>query len=225
MTKQTIEHYIEMLKIKENRFFCGIAVSCLLDIVLSVFYFIQAVCFGGNLWNFSNTIYYILLLVGKVCLLIWGRNEDSLNGVCKAASIILILTGIFAMGRTYQYIKMDRILTFSSTIYILNGIILILRMLIHPLFQIHSKKEPSGKSELHTDLLNPIRRGYTLAENLIAFSLLFTNLITIYGWDADSDLILSNILQGQVIGLIILATGINLLIKSTKMRNQSKQIV
>ncbi len=223
MTKQMIEHYIEMLKIKENRFFCGIGVSCLLDIVLAVFYLIQAVGFDGNLWRFSNAVYYILLLTGKIDLLIWGRNEDSLKGACKAASIILILTGIFAMGRTYQYIKMDRILTFSHSIYILNGIILILRMLSYPLFQTHSKKEPSEKPGPHTDLLHPIRRGYTWAENLIAFSLLFTNLITIYGWDADSDLILSNILQGQAIGLIILTTGINLLLKSIKMCNQSEE--
>ncbi len=98
-------------------------------------------------------------------------------------------------------------------------------MLIYPLFQIHSKKKPSDKPESHTALLNPIRRGYTWAENLIAFSLLFTNLITIYGWDADNDLILSNILQGQAIGLIILATGINLLLKSTKMCNQTEPLV
>ena len=222
MAKQMIEHYIEMLKIKKNRFFCGIAVSCLLDIVLTAFYFIQAVGFGASLWHFSNTVYYVLLLTGKIGLLIWGRNEDSLKGACKAASIILIVTGIFAMGRTYQYIKMDRILTFSHSIYILNGIILILRMLSYPLFQIHSKKEPSEKSGPHANLLNPIRRGYTWAEYLIAFSLLFTNLITIYGWDADSDLILSNVLQGQAIGLIILTTGINLLLKSTKMCNRSE---
>ena len=222
MIKQTIEHYIETLKNKENRFFYGIAVSCLLDIVLAVFYFAQAVGFDGSLWHFSNTVYYVLLLSGKIGLLIWGRTEDSLKGACKAASIILILTGVFAMGRTYQYIKMDRILTFSHFIYILNGIILILRMLIYPLFQMHSKKEPSEKPGSHTDLLNPIRRGYTWAENLIAFSLLFTNLITIYGWDADNDLILSNILQGQAIGLIILAAGINLLLKSTKMFHQSE---
>ena len=225
MTKQMIEHYIEMLKIKENRFFCGIAVSCLLDITLAAFYFIQAVGFGGNLWRFSNTVYYILLLTGKIDLLIWGRNGDSLKGTCKAASIVLILTGVFAMGRTYQYIKMDRILTFSRSIYILNGIILILRMLIYPLFQRYSKKEPSDKPESQINLLNPIRRGYTWAENLIAFSLLFTNLITIYGWDADNDLILSNILQGQAIGLIILAIGINLLLKSAKMCNQSEPLV
>lgn len=225
MTKQTIEHYIEMLKIKENRFFCGIAVSCLLDIVLAAFYFIQAVGFDGSLWRFSNAVYYILLLTGKIDLLIWGRNEDSLKGTCKAASIILILTGIFAMGRTYQYIKMERILTFSRSIYILNGIILILRMLIYPLFQIYSKKKHSDKPESQTDLLNPIRRGYTWAENLIAFSLLFTNLITIYGWNSDNDLVLSNILQGQAVGLIILATGINLLLKSTKMYNQSEPLV
>ncbi len=222
MTKQMIEHYIETLKIKENRFFCGIAVSCLLDIVLATFYFIQAVGSGDSLWHFSNTVYYVLLLTGKISLLIWGRNEDSLKGTCKAASIILILTGIFAMGRTYQYIKMDRILTFSHSVYILNGIILILRMLIYPLFQIHSKKESSDKPEPQTNLLNPIRRGYTWAENLIAFSLLFTNLITIYGWDVDNDLILSNILQGQAIGLIILATGINLLLKSNKMYERSE---
>ena len=73
-------------------------------------------------------------------------------------------------------------------------------------------------------LLGSIRRGYTWAENLIAFSLLFTNLITIYGWDADSDLILSNILQGQAIGLIIFATGINLLLKSTKTSDQSESL-
>ena len=72
------------------------------------------------------------------------------------------------------------------------------------------------------NLLGSIRRGYTWAENLIAFSLLFTNLITIYGWDADSDLILSNILQGQAIGLIIFVTGISLLQKSTKIRNESE---
>ena len=225
MTKQMIEHYIEILKIKENRFFCGIAVSCLLDIVLAAFYLIQAVGFGGSLWRFSNTVYYILLLTGKISLLIWGRNGNHLKGTCKAASIVLILTGIFAMGRTYQYIKMDRILTFSHSIYILNGIILILRMLIYPLFRIYSKKEPSDKPESYRELLNPIRRGYTWAENLIAFSLLFTNLITIYGWDADSDLILSNILQGQAIGLIILGTGINLLLKSAKMCKQSKPFV
>jgi len=225
MTKQKIDHCIETLKIEENRFFCGIAVSCLLDIILVAFYFIQAVGFGGSLWRFSNTVYYILLLTGKICLLIWGRNGDCLKGACKAASIVLILTGIFAMGRTYQYIKMDRILTFSHSIYILNGIILILRMLIYPLFRIYSKKEPSNKPESHRELLNPIRRGFTWAENLIAFSLLFTNLITIYGWSADSDLILSNILQGQAIGLIILATGINLLLKSAKMYNQSKALV
>lgn len=225
MAKQMIAHYIEMLKIKENRFFCGIAVSCLLDIALAAFYFIQAVGFGGNLWRFSNTVYYILLLTGKIDLLIWRRNGDSLKGTCKAASIVLILTGIFAMGRTYQYIKMDRILTFSRSIYILNGIILILRMLIYPLFQRYSKKEPSDKPELQINLLNSIRRGYTWAENLIAFSLLFTNLITIYGWDADNDLILSNILQGQAIGLIILAIGINLLLKSAKMCNQSEPLV
>ena len=225
MTKQTIEHYIEMLKIKENRFFCGIAVSCLLDIVLAAFYLIQAVGFDGSLWRFSNAVYYILLLTGKIDLLIWGRNKDSLKGACKAASIILIVTGIFAMGRTYQYIKMDRILTFSHSIYILNGIILILRMLIYPLFQMYSKKKPSDKPEPQTDLLHPIRRGYTWAEYLIAFSLLFTNLITIYGWDADSDLILSNILQGQAIGLIILAAGINLLLKSIKMCNRSETLV
>ncbi len=221
MTKQTIEHYMETLNIKENRFFCGIAVSCFLDIVLATFYFIQAIGFGSSLWRFSNTVYYILLLTGKIGILIWGRNGDSLKGTCKAASIILVLTGIFAMGRTYQYIKMDRILTFSRSIYILNGIILILRMLIYSLFQIHSKKEPSDDPESRTDLLKTIRRGYTWAENLIAFSLLFTNLITIYGWDEDNDLVLSNILQGQAIGLIILATGINLLLKSTKMCNQS----
>ncbi len=223
MTKQTIEHYIEALKSKENRFFCAIAASCLLDIVLAAFYFIQAVASGARLWHFSNTVYYVLLLTGKICLLIWGRNEDSLKGACKAASIILIVTGIFAMGRTYQYIKMDRILTFSHSIYILNGIILILRMLIYPLFQIHSKKEPSEKPGPHANPLTPIRRGYTWAEYLIAFSLLFTNLITIYGWDADKDLILSNVLQGQAIGLIILTTGINLLLKSTKMRNRSEE--
>ena len=222
MTKQTIEHYIETLKNKENRFFYGIAVSCLLDIVLAAFYFIQAVSFGGSLWHFSNTVYYVLLLTGKIVLLIWGRNEKSLKGACEAASILLIVTGVFTMGRTYQYIKMDRILTFSHSIYILNGIILILRMLIYPLFQIHSKKESFDKPEPQTNFLNPIRRGYTWAENLIAFSLLFTNLITIYGWDADNDLILSNILQGQAIGIIILAAGINLLLKSTKMRNQSE---
>ncbi len=90
---------------------------------------------------------------------------------------------------------------------------------IYPLFQIRSKKGSSDKPEPQTNLLNPIRRGYTWAENLIAFSLLFTNLITIYGWDADNDLILSNILQGQAIGLIILATGIKLLLKSSKMCN------
>ncbi len=224
MTKRSIAHYIETLKIEENRFFCGLAVSCLLDIVLAAFYFIQAVGFGGTLWHFSNTVYYILLLTGKIGLLIWGRNKDSLKGACKAASIILILTGIFAMGRTYQYIKMDRILTFSHSIYILNGMILILRLLIYPLFQIHSKKKPSDKPEPQTDLLDPIRRGYTWAENLIAFSLLFTNLITIYGWDTDNDLILSNILQGQAIGLIILTTGIHLLLKSNKMCKQSKQV-
>lgn len=126
------------------------------------------------------------------------------------------------MGRTYQYIKMDRILTFSHSIYILNGTILVLRMLIYPLFQIYSRKEPSDKPKSQMNLLGSIRRGYTWAENLIAFSLLFTNLITIYGWDADSDLILSNILQGQAIGLIIFVTGISLLQKSTKIRNQSE---
>ncbi len=192
-----------------------------MDIVLAAFYLIRAVGVGGGLWCFSNTVYYILLLTGKIGLLIWGRNEDSLKGACKAASIILILTGVFAMGRTYQYIKMDRILTFSYSIYILNGIILILRMLIYPLFQIHSKKGHPYRPASRTDILHPIRRGYTWAENLIAFSLLFTNLITIYGWDADTDLILANILQGQVTGLIILAIGIHLLLSSGKMCDRS----
>ncbi len=163
-----------------------------------------------------------MLLTGKIGLLIWGRSGDNLKNTCKAASIVLILIGIFAMGRTYQYIKMDRILTFSHSIYILNGTILVLRMLIYPLFQIYSRKEPSDKPKSQMNLLGSIRRGYTWAENLIAFSLLFTNLITIYGWDADSDLILSNILQGQAIGLIIFVTGISLLQKSTKIRNQSE---
>lgn len=225
MMKQTIEHYIKKLKIKENRFFYGIAFSCLTDIVLAAFYFIQAVGFGGSLWRFSNTVYYILLLTGKIGLLIWGRSGDNLKNTCKAASIVLILIGIFAMGRTYQYIKMDRILTFSHSIYILNGTILVLRMLIYPLFQIYSRKEPSDKPKSQMNLLGSIRRGYTWAENLIAFSLLFTNLITIYGWDADSDLILSNILQGQAIGLIIFVTGIRLLQKSAKICNQSEPTV
>lgn len=224
MMKQTIEHYIKKLKIKDNRFFYGIAFSCLTDIVLAAFYFIQAVGFGGSLWRFSNAVYYILLLTGKIGLLIWGRSGDNLKNACKAASIVLILIGIFAMGRTYQYIKMDRILTFSHSIYILNGTILVLRMLIYPLFQIYSRKEPSNKPKPQMNLLGSIRRGYTWAENLIAFSLLFTNLITIYGWDADSDLILSNVLQGQAIGLIIFATGINLLLKSTKTSDQSESL-
>ncbi len=87
------------------------------------------------------------------------------------------------------------------------------------------QEKTSDKPEHQTDLLYSIRRGYTWAENLIAFSLLFTNLITIYGWDADKDLIVSNILQGQAIGLIILATGIDLLLKLAKMCNQSEPLV
>lgn len=221
MTKQMMRHCIEMLKMEENRFFFGVAFSGLLDLVLAAFYFVQAVGFGGNLWRFSNAVYYILLLTGKTGLLIWERSKGRLKRACKAASIVLILIGVFAMGRTYQYIKMDRILTFSHSIYILNGAILMLRMLIFPLFQKRTGKESSDRSDPYKKLLNSIRRGYTWAENLIAFSLLFTNLITIYGWNADSDLVLSNILQGQAIGFVILAMGINLLLRSRKIYNQT----
>lgn len=55
---------------------------------------------------------------------------------------------------------------------------------------------------------------------MIAFSLLFTNLIMIYDWNSDAELVLSNILQGQAIGLFILATGVNLLLKSNKIHDQ-----
>lgn len=220
MAKRALAHYIAKLKIKDNRFFFGILISCLTDIVLAMFYFIQAVISGGDLWRFSNTVYYILLLIGKISLLTYGGNESNLKNACKIASIVLILTGIFAMGRTYQYIKMDKVLAFSSSIYILNGSILILRMLIYPLFQIYSKKGYPNKPYSKVNLLGSIRRGYTWAENLIAFSLLFTNLIMIYDWNSDAELVLSNILQGQAIGLFILATGVNLLLKSNKIHDQ-----
>lgn len=116
MKKQMTEYFMEILKNKENRFFCGIAASCLLDIVLAAFYLVQAVGFGGSLWRFSNAVYYILLLTGKTVLLTGWKNGSDLKSACITASIVLILTGIFAMGRTYQYIKMDRILTFSYSI-------------------------------------------------------------------------------------------------------------
>ncbi len=216
MNRWNLEYHIQKLKSRDDRFFYGLAISCLTDVVLAAFYFLQTFGFDGGLWRFTNTVYYILLLVGKVNLLVWGRREGCLGNACKTASILLILTGIFAMSRTYQYVKMEKVLLFSHSIYILNGIILILRMIIQPILRTLPKKRNLGEPDSAMRLLGAVRRGYMWAENLIAFSLLFTNLIVLYEWEKDEALLLSNILQGQAIGLIILGIGIALLRKSNK---------
>lgn len=218
MNRWSLKHHIQKLKSRDDRFFYGLAISCIIDVVLAAFYFLQTFGFNGGLWRFSNTVYYILLLAGKVNLLVLGRREECLGNACKIAGILLILTGVFAMGRTYQYVKMEKVLFFSQSIYILNGIILILRMLIQPMLRAFPKKRNLGEFDSVTNLLGAVRRGYTWAENLIAFSLLFTNLIVLYEWEKDEALLLSNILQGQAIGLIILGIGISLLRKSNKVR-------
>ncbi len=193
MNRWNLEYHIQKLKSRDDRFFYGLAISCLTDVVLAAFYFLQTFGFDGGLWRFTNTVYYILLLVGKVNLLVWGRREGCLGNACKTAGILLILTGIFAMSRTYQYVKMEKVLLFSHSIYILNGIILILRMIIQPILRTLPKKRNLGEPDSAMRLLGAVRE-----------------------WEKDKALLLSNILQGQAIGLIILGIGIALLRKSNK---------
>lgn len=212
MNRRNLEYHIQKLKNREDRFFYGLAISCITDVVLAAFYFLQAFNFEGGLWQFTNTIYYLLLLAGKVSLFVWGRTKNSLRIAYKISSIFLMLTGIFATGRTYQYIKMEKVLKLPHSIYILNGTILVLRLIIRPMFQIKSH----DKQDFSTYLLGTFRRCYLWAENLIACSLLFTNLIVLYRWGENGKLLLSNILQGQVIGLIIFVMGISLLRKSNQ---------
>ncbi|MDE6592346.1 MAG: hypothetical protein K2K57_04695 [Oscillospiraceae bacterium] len=216
LNRCSFKYHIQKLKNKDDRFFYGLAISCITDVVLAAFYFLQTFNFERGLWKFTNSIYYLLLLVGKVSLF-WGRKtEKSLITACKVSSIFLMLTGILAMGRTYQYIKMEKVLSLPHSIYILNGIILIVRLLIQPVLKIVPQKKSFDKPDCSAYWLGAFRRRYSWAENLIAFSLLFTNLIVLYEWGEDNALLLSNILQGQVIGLIILLMGISLLRKSNK---------
>lgn len=209
MNRWSLKYHIRKLKSKRDRFFYGLAISCITDVVLVAFYFLQAFSFEGGLWRFTNMIYYLFLLAGKVSLFACARTEASLRTACKTSGIFLILTGILAMSRTYQYIKMEKVLRLSHSIYILNGVILIVRLTIQPILQ----KKSQDRTDLSTYLLSAFRRRYSWAENLIAFSLLFTNLIVLYEWEKDSKLLLSNILQGQAIGLIILVMGMSLLRK------------
>ena len=216
MDRWNLEYHVQKLKNKDDRFFYGLAISCITDVVLATFYFLQTFNFEGGLWRFTNTIYYLLLLAGKVSLFIWGKTENGLRTACKISGIFLILTGILAMGRTYQYIKMEKVLSLPHSIYMINGAILIVRLLIQPILKVVPQKKSHDIPDSLVYWLSAFRRRYSWAENLIAFSLLFTNLIVLYEWGEDSSLLLSNILQGQAIGLIILVMGISLFRKSNQ---------
>lgn len=216
MNRWTFKYHIQKLKNKDERFFYGLAISCVTDVVLATFYFLSIFNFEGGLWRFTNTIYYLLLLMGKVSLF-WGRKtENNLRTACKVSGIFLMLTGILAMGRTYQYIKMEAVLSLPHSVYILNGIILIVRLLIRPILKNDPQKKSFDKPDCSVYWLSAFHYRYSWAENLIAFSLLFTNLIILYEWGEDRALLLSNILQGQAIGLIIFFMGISLVKKTNK---------